>query len=835
MQQDSCRLGAQRHPFTESAAAHTATNPDDNKRNDDAGQVRGRRHSAATGMDESRKRRCFPSIAPILPGSRLNVTILVSVFVPLAILCHCLAATAAETLSLAENGKTRYVISLPADAAPPVQTAASELQSFLKKVTGATLAIRPETETAADSPQIVLGPSRQYRRLCPETSLQQLGHDGIIIKVIGNKLVLAGRPPRGTLYAVYTFLEDVVGCRWWTSTESHIPRRASLRIPATLDIEYAPPLRYRAAFYQDTFDGVTAARFKLNGHHHHVPREYGGHYQFVGFVHTFFPFLPPSKYFAEHPEWYSEIDGKRTAERSQLCLTNSEMREEMVKVVLARLRAQPEAGLISISQNDWHGRCQCDACRAVEAEEGSPAGPLIRFVNAVAEEVEKEHPDVLVETLAYQYTRKPPRLVKPRQNVIVRLCSIECSFVQPLARGEHNQDFRRDIEGWSKIAPQLFVWDYVTNFSNYIVPHPNMRVLAPNIRFFADNRVIGLFEQGDSQSRIGDFLRLRAWLLAHLMWDPSRDAEALISEFLDGYYGPAAPHLRDYLRIIHDAGEESGVYLRCFMPDTSSYLTLDVLNAATKAFDRAENAVADDPVLSRRLQRARLPLDNVWLRRYYALRRAARIEDKEFLGPEDPKKAGEEFIRLAHEFNVGNYRERHPFSEYESLLRARLRPLGPPPPACRDLPEKDWIDFQDNQLQLGRLGEWTELVKDPGASDGMAVRMPGSHRQWALQRSFSSSFRAPQRWRCIVVARIESTATSGPAMSMGIYDIKERKGVAHKRVSVEQVNGSSYQQFDLGVHKLDGNMYVWVAPPKRPGEVQAVYVDRIYFIRDRER
>ncbi|MFO7907811.1 MAG: DUF4838 domain-containing protein [Planctomycetota bacterium] len=752
--------------------------------------------------------------------------------------CLCLLAClncpgqglAADTLSLADHGETEYVITVPDNAAAPVRTAASELRSFLNQVTGAKFPIRSDTETAASDPQIVLGPSA--RGLLPERKLEQLGHDGIIMKVVGNKLVLAGRPPRGTLYAVYTFLEDVVGCRWWSSTERHVPERPRLQVKHSLDVEHVPPLRYRAAFYADTFDGVTAARFKLNGHHHRVPAEYGGHYQFVGFVHTFFPFLPPSKYFDDHPDWYSEIDGKRTAERSQLCLTNKEMREEMIKVVLDRLRAHPDAGLISISQNDWHGRCQCDACRAVEAEEGSPAGPLIRFVNAIAKEVEKEFPDVLVETLAYQYTRKPPARVKPRENVIVRLCSIECSFIQPLGAGKQNEAFRRDIEGWSEIAPQLFVWNYVTNFSNYIVPHPNMRVLAPNIRFFTKNRVIGLFEQGDSQSRIGDFLRLRAWLLAHLMWDPSQDEEALINEFLNGYYGPAAPHLREYLRIIHDAGERSGVYLRCFMSDTSSYLNLDALNAATKAMEKAESAVADDPVLSSRLQRDRLSLDHVWLGRYYALRRTARIEDKEFLGPEDPEKAVERFIRLARKHNVGNYRERHSFDEYEPRLRARLRPPGPPPAECRDLPENDWVDFQDNQLHLGRPGEWTELAKDPAASDGMAARMPGSHREWAVQRRLSRVFSTPSRWRCVVVARAEATASDGPAMTMGIHDAKERRSVAYKTIPVEESSGTGYHAFDLGSHELDSNMYVWVAPPKRPDEVQAVFVDRIYFVRD---
>ncbi len=748
------------------------------------------------------------------------------------LLVRCDPALADDTLVLADNGTTSYVIVLPADPAAPMQTAAKELQDFLHQVTGATFPITSAAETRPGAPQIVLGPSARCQQLLPKTKLDQLGHDAIVIKAVGNSLILAGRPPRGTLYAVYTFLEDVVGCRWWTSTESSIPKKRSLRVSKTLDIQHTPRLRYREAFYQDTFGGVTAARFKLNGHHHRVAPEYGGHYQFVGFVHTFFPFLPPAKYFANHPQWYSEINGKRTAQRSQLCLTNPEMRKEMVKVALERLRSQPDAGFISISQNDWHGQCQCAACRAVEAEEGSPSGPLIRFVNGVAKEIEKEFPDVLVETLAYQYTRKPPLHVKPRKNVVVRLCSIECSFIQPLGTGKQNKAFRQDIEGWARIAPQLFVWDYVTNFSSYIVPHPNMRVLGPNIRFFTENKVIGLFEQGDSQSVIGDFLRLRAWLLAHLMWDPSRDEDALIAEFLQGYYGPAAPYLQQYLKIIHDAGERSGVYLRCFMSDTSAYLTLDDLNAATRAFEKAQAAVANDPVLSQRLQRERLPLDHVWLQRYYALQRTAKIEKKEFLGPKDPVAACQQFIERAHHFKVGSYRERHAFGEYEPVLRARLRPLGPAPAACRDLPETDWVDFQDNQLRLGRPGEWTKLVKDPAASDAWAVRMPGTHREWAVSRPLSTLFATPQRWRCVVVARSQATAKSGLAMTMGIYDSKNRKGVAHKSVSVEESNGLEYHLFDLGVHQLDNNMYIWVAPPERPDDVQAIFIDRIYLLRN---
>ena len=742
------------------------------------------------------------------------------------------ASAGGDGLVLVSKGKTNYVIALPAAADDPVRKAAEELRDHLRQVTGVELKIVSEDDVALHAAKIVVGPAKCLKQLAPQLDLNSLDHDGIVIKTSGNNLILAGRGTRGALYAVYTFLEDVVGCRWWTSAEGYVPKKPLLEIP-TLDVIYAPPLRYREAFYRDTFDGATAARFKLNGHHHQVPAEYGGHYRFVGFVHSFFPLLPPSKYFEKHPEWYSELNGKRTAERSQLCLANDEMREELVKVALERLRAESDAGFISISQNDWHGQCQCQACRAVEAEEGSPSGPLIRFVNAVAEEIEKEFPDVLVETLAYQYTRTPPKHVKPRHNVVVRLCSIECSFVQPLGEGEQNEAFRRDIEGWSKISPQLFIWDYVTNFSSYLVPHPNMRVLAPNVRYFVDNRTIGLFEQGDSQSTIGDFLRLRAWLLAHLMWDPTCDEKALVAEFLEGYYGPAAPHLQEYLDVIHDAGEQSAVYLRCFMSDTSAYLSLDDLNRATQIFAKASEAVSGDPVLARRVRRERMPLDHVWLRRYYALRRSAKALQKEFLGPDDPVAACEEFIRLAHEFKVGNYREQHPFSEYEDGLRRRFRPVGPPPEACRGLPADDWIDLQDNQFRLARPGDWAAIVDDPKASDGQAARMPGDHHEWAASCPLSDDLTYGNPWRCFVVARAEATGTDGVAMTMGIYDSQNRKGLAHRSVPVADVSDGEYQVFDLGVHDVNGGIYVWVAPTARPDEVQAVYVDRIYMIREK--
>ncbi len=738
-------------------------------------------------------------------------------------------ATAAEIL-LSDEGRSDFVIVLPAEPTAVEQTAGRELQEHLEKVTGATLPVIREGEGKSRGKQILVGPSKTAIELLGGLNPDDLGHDGILIRTFGDCLVLLGDAPRGSLYAVFTFLEDVVGVRWWTSTESFLPKKPMLRIPE-LDLRHTPKLQFREAFYRDAFEGVFAARSKCNGHFPRVSDEYGGHYPVLGWCHTFFRLLPPEKYYQGHPEWYSEIDGKRKDGQTQLCLTNDAMRAELVQQALQWLRAETNPGVIDISQNDWHGRCQCAKCMAIEEKEGSPAGPLLHFVNAVAEEIEKEFPDVKVMTLAYQYTRKPPKHVRPRHNVVIRLCTIECSFVQSLVEGEANDTFRSDIEGWSKVADQLYIWDYVTNFNQYLVPHPNLRVLGSNIRFFVDHNTIGLFEQGDSQSGIGDFVRMRAWVLSHLMWDHEQDADALIDGFLAGYYGPAAPHLKAYVDTLCDAAEESGVYLKCFMPDTSAWLTLDTLNEATAHFAEAMEAVGDDPVLLTRVRRERLTLDHVWLQRYQVLKRQAARAGKEFLGPADPVAACDEFLRLAAEHHVGSFREGQPFGPYGEALRRRFRKPGPPPAPCRGLPDDQWIDVQDNEFRLSSYGTWVKTVEDPSASDGMAARMPGNHRQWAAQFPVPHEFADGGKWQCYAEVRAEGKAQDGPAMTVGVYDAKAGKGLTQRQLEMAEATGGKYHTIDLGVHQLTGDCYLWVAPPERPGDVDAVYVDRFFFVR----
>lgn len=749
-------------------------------------------------------------------------------------LCMALAAgfvaVGAKGFEVARDGKALCAIVVPEAASAPVRTAAQELADHLKLATGAEFLIVSEGNAGA-TPRILVGPCRETARRVPDAAAIAQQPDGMRLQALPDALVLTGAEPRGTLYAVYAFLEDVVGVRWWTSTESFVPQRPTLAVD-DLNMNYAPKLFYREAFYRDALGGPFAARLRTNGHFCRIAPEFGGHYEIVGWCHTFYQLLPPDRYFLDHPDWYSMIDGKRVNGRVQLCLANDEMRAELVRQALIRLRQKPQAGMISISQNDWHGRCECPACKALEEQYGGPSGALIHFVNQVTEELEKEFPDVLVETLAYQYTRQAPTGVTPRKNVVVRLCSIECSYSQPLATGEQNAKFRADIEAWRAAAPRLYIWNYVTNFRHYLLPHPNLRSLAPDIRFFVDSHAVGLFEQGDAGCSIGDFVQMRAWVIAHLMWNPALDESALIDEFLNGYYGAAGPLLRQYLDFREDAVAQAGTFLRCYMNDTSPWLTGDQLVQASALYAQAEAAVADQPELARRVRRERLTLDFAWLQRWQALSREARLAGKPFAGPADPKALAEEFLALGTEYKAGQCREGGPFAPVAEGMVARFGNPAPAPEICRDLPEDRWLDIQEGDFTLHGEGNWVKVVADPTASNGQAARMPGNHPQWAVQWPVTGLPAGDDPWRVYVRVRCEATATTGLALSLGVYDGKARRGRAERRIEIPEVVDGAYHYLDLGSHVLTPDCYVWVAPPNRTDGVAAVYTDRIVLVRE---
>jgi hypothetical protein len=190
---------------------------------------------------------------------------------------------------------------------------------------------------------------------------------------------------------------------------------------------------------------------------------------------------------------------------------------------------------------------------------------------------------------------------------VIRLCSIECCFSHDFVTCPKNADFVEDTRGWAAIAPHLYVWDYVVNFSHYVMPFPNFPVLQPNLQFFRDHNAIGVMEQAAYQSRGGEWAELRAYVIAKLLWNPDHpDVDSIIDDFMYGYYGRSGQHVRDYFDLLHaQVTPETHIHLGLSPGDV--LFTDRFVEQAGALFDEAEK-VADNEEIGRRVEMARLPV-----------------------------------------------------------------------------------------------------------------------------------------------------------------------------------------------------------------------------------
>lgn len=518
------------------------------------------------------------------------------------------ATSHAQPLLLAENGRSSYTIIIPQEASPSERYAAEELQRWLKESSGAELPIRTDADSMVQE-AILLGRNRQVEQLHPAIDWSALGEEGYAMVTQGRRLILAGVGERATLYAVYDFLDQFLGCRWYTPEVCHIPKTKRIKVQPPHQIK-KPALDYRVVGWPSVADGDWAARNHLN-HGAPLQAKHGGGLMFAGGGHSFYTLLPPDRYFNEHPEYYAEISGRRSAQKTQPCLTNPDVIRIVTQSVRQALLQNPAIKNYWIGQEDWGGWCECVNCQAITEREGSVAGLLIHFINQVAGQIEAEFPDVCINTLAYQHTRKPPRSLACRHNVIVHLCPIECCFSHPMEICAINQDFDRDLANWSRLAGKLYIFDYTANFDHYIMPHPNLRVLQKNVRYYIRNGAKGIFESGLG-SKGSEWGELRSYLLARLLWSPDCDIQAEMDGFLSACYGRAAAPLAKYIALIHDTVEKENIHCSITASPMSAYLRPEIIRRAKSLFDQAEQA-ADNETVMQRVQVARLPIQHVEL------------------------------------------------------------------------------------------------------------------------------------------------------------------------------------------------------------------------------
>jgi len=566
-------------------------------------------------------------------------------------------------ITLAKDGKALYGILIPAAPSTQEQKAAEDLAQWLGEMTAARFVVSRESDAASKGKVISIGNTGLLSNF--EIAQADLGDEGYAIDEKDGNLFLVGGKTRGIINAVYALLEEDLGCRWYSRFSQTIPNKPTLKFrPAKRS--YIPKFEIRDPYYWEAFDGTWSLRNKTNSSAAPVPKDWGGNKAYALFVHTFSTLVPADRYFKDHPEYFSEHNGKR--DPGQLCVTNPEVVKVAADSVKLILQGNPNAQIVSVSQNDSVPFCACAQCRAATEAEGSPSGPLLTFVNAVADEVGKQFPKVKISTLAYLDTSMPPRTVRPHKNVAIQLCTDSHAWAEPFLTIEETQTFQTRMKAWAAMGADINIWDYTCNFSHYAAPMPNWQVVTDSIRFFVKHNAKGIMLQGNYQTPGTSDGYMRCWVWGKLLWDPSLDTRSLMQDFVYGCYGKAAEPIWDYQELLWNTWEKEHHGKLMHPPGGIRYgmnlFDQDFMTKAKDCFMRAEG-LAGDPETLRRVEESELQI------LYVDLVQAA--ESSKPADPEAFKATLDKFERIARRENMTHIQEGPP--DFESWV-ARMRQLA---------------------------------------------------------------------------------------------------------------------------------------------------------------
>ncbi|MBQ7176786.1 MAG: DUF4838 domain-containing protein [Victivallales bacterium] len=520
----------------------------------------------------------------------------------------------------AEIDMSAVSIALPVEPTVQESKAAEELAVYLGKITGCQPKVVSENALQGANAVYV---GNTHFAAAANTGLDAYEEEAWLNRTIEGNLILAGGGMRGTLYAVWHFLEEICGVRWWTPYEEFVPSNPSLRIPP-LDRQGKPAfsLRIFSTHGRMITEAGTethwAPRNRVNSElHWTIPVEYGGSvdYGAPGFVHTEAAYLNAmKKKNILKEEWCALKSGKRGGKNNilnQLCLSNGEMRKAFLEILRENIESDRKKCknpplIYNVSFNDTSSKCECDKCAAIAGKYDCDTGLLLDFINELANGIAEDYPQIKIATLAYMNTEPVPIGIKPADNVIITLCDTLSNYLKPIPEDDR---FGRLLTSWSKVTKSLFVWDYHSNFADKCLPMPFENTIQTDWQLMKKCSVTGIFTE--YYPIFEDMRSLRMYLMAKLSENPFLDQQRLICDFTDGYYGKAGMHVRQYLKLVNDAARgDAQSYVGTQSPiEKCGYITPEFVIEAQRIFDCAEKAIDGDATLLPRVRHARLAAD----------------------------------------------------------------------------------------------------------------------------------------------------------------------------------------------------------------------------------
>ncbi len=545
-----------------------------------------------------------------------------------------------EEITIVSSGKSPYSVVHSSDATEAEKNAARELTEHLRLASGAILPAKNEGDKL-DCPAIYVG--RTAFAQSHGIFFRDFGPEEWLIKAVGKDIVLGGGRPRGTLYAVWEFFERHVGVMWLDESYTFLSKTDRLSVPANLELRGKPAFAVRGIYAYFKDEPEKRVRFMARNRQNHFHDETNpagaaewGLLPVIGSpraCHTFYNYTRdwPAKY---EGCFSVSSGGKRLRAISavgpgQVCLSNPQTRQlfasRLREYIQADRKAQPEnyPVIYVIEPNDNNDKCVCPACLALEKKYGAYSGTLLEFINAIADDISRDYPDVRVQTAAYMFSEKAPQGIVPRPNVLIKLAQLGSEFgegsndtMRPLSHPNNHKSLSQ-LRDWSALG-RMSIWDYWILYGPGNEATVDIAAISSNLRLYQKNRVESVFVECESPDTC-NFHSLRLWMGYQLMQDPDRDANLLVDKFMGAYYGAAAPFMRRLLDYIGTRMEEIKARIGDVPVAKRTYLDNDFFRTAEELLASAEKATGGDVGILRRIAKERVPLDVARLNRGVSL------------------------------------------------------------------------------------------------------------------------------------------------------------------------------------------------------------------------
>ena len=381
--------------------------------------------------------------------------------------------------------------------------------------------------------------------------------------------------------------------------------------------KYVPVLELRDPYILKMHDPTWSLRNRTNTPHARIPLAWGGSIRYHHMGHTYGWYFPPDKYFAEHPEYFALVNGKR--QPSQLCYTNEDVIRLSIEKTCEIFRNHPEVTITGIGPNDGRGFCDCPDCKQLDDENGGRSGSYFHMVNRIAEGVKKEFPNNHLISPGVPGLREAADEAQGGRQRHLQLCTDSHAWKYQFCSVWESEEFQEIIKAWHARKARMFIWDYTTDYVHYLLPMPNWPVVAENTRFNIRNGAAGIMYE----SEMNDCDEMRAWVWAKQLWDPALDTRALLHDFVFGYYKESAEPLWDFQMMMwdywekwhalpHKCGVGSGNpllnNLQCSYAPDGPMFTPGVHGADEERLRRGGATCANDDEIRARVKRAKLSL-----------------------------------------------------------------------------------------------------------------------------------------------------------------------------------------------------------------------------------